>query len=422
MASLFPITFFIGLGVAVIFICANRLPPTEKTWIIRILTLALLLRIAVCAMFVVAPETRLFHEDAQGYEDVGMATAAGWKHEGPPLDPGYLRDQNYGYFFVTAGLYYLLGNIRITPSLANAVLGVLNAFLVYALAARFFHARVARRALLMICFMPSIVLWNSVALKDTMATTLILIALSSCIALKERFSLGALAMTGFSVVAMHPLRFYLVYFLVVAIAGSMFFERGLRFASSGIAKQVAIGLTIVGLMAMAGWSGQAAEGTEVLTLERVSGFRQGMADANSGFAADVDISTPGRALAFLPLGTATLLLAPFPWQMTSLRSALAAPETIYWWFLIPSLIRGLRFAWRRRFRECSPILLFTLLLTVAYSLVHGNVGSGFRQRAQIFVFLFIFASLGGLKKRLRRVGASEDLLLRGETQLKAAAS
>jgi hypothetical protein len=50
-------------------------------------------------------------------------------------------------------------------------------------------------------------------------------------------------------------------------------------------------------------------------------------------------------------------------------------------------------------------------LTCAYSLVHGNVGSAFRQRAQIFVFLFIFASLGWYQKRCRQASVSDQLLL-----------
>ena len=48
---------------------------------------------------------------------------------------------------------------------------------------------------------------------------------------------------------------------------------------------------------------------------------------------------------------------------------------------------------------------------VYYSLVHGNVGAAFRQRAQIFVLLFIFASLGTYVKTCRRRGIDSNLLL-----------
>jgi hypothetical protein len=82
--------------------------------------------------------------------------------------------------------------------------------------------------------------------------------------------------------------------------------------------------------------------------------------------------------------------------------------------MIPSLIRGVRFAIRRRFGQVSPVLFFAMLLSMAYSLVHGNVGSGFRQRAQVFVFLFIFSGLGWYEKRCRLAGIDTANLLVAE--------
>jgi hypothetical protein len=161
-----------------------------------------------------------------------------------------------------------------------------------------------------------------------------------------------------------------------------------------------------------GLSGRFSEGVSTLSLESVSRFRHGMATtAESGFDADADISTPGGALKFLPIGLSELLLGPYPWQFTSLRSSFAAPEMIYWWLLFPSLLSGLWWAIRKRFAEASPLVLFAAILSCAYALMHGNVGSGFRQRAQIFVILFIFASFGQLKRRAEKLGIDPNLLL-----------
>jgi hypothetical protein len=38
--------------------------------------------------------------------------------------------------------------------------------------------------------------------------------------------------------------------------------------------------------------------------------------------------------------------------------------------------------------------LFSLMLTLAYSVFQGNVGTAYRQRTQIQVFLFIFIAVG----------------------------
>ncbi len=42
----------------------------------------------------------------------------------------------------------------------------------------------------------------------------------------------------------------------------------------------------------------------------------------------------------------------------------------------------------------SPILIFTFMLSLAYSVFQGNVGTAYRQRAQLLVFYFIFVAVG----------------------------
>ena len=129
--------------------------------------------------------------------------------------------------------------------------------------------------------------------------------------------------------------------------------------------------------------------------------------ANSGFDADVDISTPGGALLFLPIGIANLLLGPFPWQFGSLRALLRGARDDL--LVVPLPVgdsgecrgRSASASPRRRRCCCSPSLM-----TLAYALMHGNVGSAFRQRAQIFIILFIFAGVGHIEASLRARRAS----------------
>jgi hypothetical protein len=206
----------------------------------------------------------------------------------------------------------------------------------------------------------------------------------------------------------------MVYFLGASVLASLFFERGVR-SVSGIYKPVLVLGAFAALLAIVGVSGRFSEGATSITFENVSRFRHNMAiTAASGFDAQADVSTPARALAFLPVGVAELLLGPFPWQLGSLRAALALPETLYWWLLFPSLIRGMTWAVRKRFATTSPLILFAVIMTCAYSLVHGNVGSGFRQRAQIFIILFVFAAFGRLKRRAEQMGIDPELLVNKE--------
>jgi Ca2+/Na+ antiporter len=96
----------------------------------------------------------------------------------------------------------------------------------------------------------------------------------------------------------------------------------------------------------------------------------------------------------VPLGLAYLLLAPFPWQLASLRQSITLPEMIVWWVSFPLLLIGIWFTLKHRMRQALPILLFTTMLTLAYSIFQGNVGTAYRQRSQILVFYFIFVAVG----------------------------
>jgi hypothetical protein len=131
------------------------------------------------------------------------------------------------------------------------------------------------------------------------------------------------------------------------------------------------------------------------SLERVQRSRLDLAQsADSGFGRDVDVSTTSGALSTIPMGMLYLLFAPFPWQVGSLRQSITLPEMIIWWASFPMLILGLWYAVKYRLRMIAPILLFTIMLTLSYSVFQGNVGTAYRQRAQLLVFYFIFVAVG----------------------------
>jgi len=130
-------------------------------------------------------------------------------------------------------------------------------------------------------------------------------------------------------------------------------------------------------------------------LQMVQLSRQDMArSADSGFMKDVDVNTTEGALTAIPVGCLYLLFAPFPWQLASFRQSLPLPEMIVWWLSFPLLVLGLWYGVKHRLNEVAPIVIFTTLLTLAYSLVQGNVGTAYRQRSQLLVFYFIFLAAG----------------------------
>ena len=203
--------------------------------------------------------------------------------------------------------------------------------------------------------------------------------------------------------AIFSLRFYLFYMLVAAIGGS--FLLGMKsVAAHGMARQFTIvvalglGLMYLGVLHSAGSALQ-----QYGSLENVQRSRADLAsNAATGFSQESDVSTAGGALATIPVGMVYLLFAPFPWQLASLRQSITLPEMVVWWCSFPLLVAGLWFTLKHRMRQSLPILIFMLMLTLAYSVFQGNVGTAYRQRSQLLVFYFIFVAVGYVLMKERR--------------------
>jgi hypothetical protein len=143
-----------------------------------------------------------------------------------------------------------------------------------------------------------------------------------------------------------------------------------------------------------------------MSLEAISQARRDLATGGSAFHGEADVSTPGRAIAFLPVGIAYYLLSPFPWQITSVLKLFSLPEMLLVYWLLPAMIRGIKYAIQERFRDCVQVLLLTGLLTVSYSLGEGNVGTLYRHRAQTIGFYLMFAVAGSEAQARKRLASA----------------
>jgi cation transport ATPase len=218
----------------------------------------------------------------------------------------------------------------------------------------------------------------------------------------SKITIGYLLVLGICLSALLTLRFYTFYMMAAAVTGS--FMLGMKSFNAQAFLGRFLGIVAIGLVFT--WFGvtqyASSQLSEYGNLQRVQMSRQDMArSAESGFMKDVDVNTTEGALTAIPVGCLYLLFAPFPWQLASLRQSLPLPEMIVWWLSFPLLILGLWYSLRHRLTEVAPIVIFTTMLTLAYSLVQGNVGTAYRQRSQLLVFYFIFLAVGGviLKER-----------------------
>jgi 4-amino-4-deoxy-L-arabinose transferase-like glycosyltransferase len=341
-----------------------------------------------------------FAPDEETYATTGWQMALYWQGDLLVKPWRFATDQPLGYFYLNAVLFYLFGNSEIPIKLLNSVVGAFTCRYLYFITRDLFGAGAARRAAMMFVFFPSLILWSALNIRDVWVVLVILFISWKSLQILKGYSFLALIQLLLAVAALSTLRDYL--FFVVAlppVVALLIGRRGHLVRNFWLATLAGLGVV---LLLQQGVGGGRSE--THMSLETMSRVRQEMAFGGSAFAENVDISTPGQALTFLPLGVAYFLFSPFPWQITSFLKAFSLPEMLFIYYLTPATLRGIRHALIQRFRDCLQILLLTGLLTVSYALGEGNVGTLYRHRAQAIGFYLMFAAVG-LELRRRPLAA-----------------
>ena len=383
-----------------IALIAIRHNAHEKKFLTRLFLLGLALRLALGFFIEVLDLRNFLGADALGYHLKGGMIVDYWNGLLPPdhFELGRatsIRSAGWGMNYLVAFIYFLAGPSIFAAQSFCAVVGASTAPLVFFLAEKIFlNKRVAKVSSIAIAVFPSFVLWSAQLMKDGLIIFLLVLSILMVMRLQGKFSYLSLVILLFSLFAILSLRFYIFYMVAMAVTGSLLmgvtgtgqsiFRRAVLLVALGV------GLTYFGVIQNAG-----SDMEQYGRLERVQMSRFDLArSAESGYGEDVDISTTGGAISAIPLGFVFLMLAPFPWQMANLRQAITLPEVLAWWAMIPLMISGIWYTVKNRLRSAFPILFFSLMLTLAYSIFQGNVGTAYRQRTQIQVFLFIFIAVG----------------------------
>ncbi len=309
----------------------------------------------------------------------------------------------WGMNYFVGVIYLFTGQNPLAAQSVCAVVGAATSPLVYICSLSVFqNRRVGKFAALLVAFLPAFVIWSGQLLKDGLIVFLLVLTMTMVVRLQKRFEWGAVIVLILALGGIISLRFYIFYMVAVAVAGSLVLSQ------LGTVKSLVRGLMLLGVLGIAltylGIFKTASENFEKFgDLDRLQASRSDLAKrGDSGYGEDIDVSTTQGALTALPIGLTYLMLAPFPWQATSLRQAITMPEMLVWWAMFPLIFTGLAYTVRHKLKEAIPILIFTLMLTIAYSIFQGNVGTAYRQRTQIQVFLFMFIAVGWTLMQERR--------------------
>ncbi|HLR06448.1 MAG TPA: glycosyltransferase family 39 protein [Pyrinomonadaceae bacterium] len=373
----------------------------DRKFLLRLFVAALLVRVLLGTLIYTFHWQEFFGGDAFTYDFFGDALLRSWAgdkyYQGMvDLFTGGGRSSGWGMIYMVAVIYKVIGRNMLAIQYVNAVLGAATVPVAYLIGLEIFpNKRTARTCALLSAFFPSLVLWSAQGLKDGPIVFLLTVSMLATLKLGNRLSVKYMVALALALCALITLRFYVFYIVVIAVTAAFVLGRRPLSAKS-FARQFIIMITIGVVLGYFGVSRYASAQFETFgSLRNLQVMRQDAArSAQSGFGEDVDVSTPAGALGAIPLGFSYLLFAPFPWQFGSLRALITLPEMIVWWCCIPLLVMGLWFTIKHRARQVAPILIFTVLLTLTYSVLQGNVGTAYRQRAQLLIFYFVFVAVG----------------------------
>ncbi|HEU4434724.1 MAG TPA: glycosyltransferase family 39 protein [Pyrinomonadaceae bacterium] len=436
------IALVLAVGVAVIYLipdqaagalafCALVSAPTlwalarsgeEKTFLLRLFILAVVVRIVIASVIYLGNMQEFFGGDANTYHLFGESLNQSW-HGDDYHNSRYIAFIQsgagaWGMLYVVAAVYEVLGSNMYAVQLINASVGASTAIVIYYVSQTLFqNSRVSKLAALLVAFFPSLILWSSQALKDGLIIMALALCIFATLRLMEKITVSYLVVLGVCLAALLSLRFYIFYMMAAAVGGSFFIGMKSADARSFIQRFVAIGVigmafTWFGVIRFAAVQFEKYGNLQMIQMSRIDQAR----NADSGFGKDVDVGTTEGALTVIPIGLVYLLFAPFPWQLVSTRQSIALPEMLIWWTAFPLLVLGWWYALKHRLRQVSPIVLFTTMLTLAYAVFQGNVGTAYRQRSQLLVFYFIFVAVGAVlmlekreDRRLRAKIAKQEL-------------
>lgn len=354
----------------------------------------------------------VFAPDAATYEGFGAGMVAFWRGVAP-LPARLEGTLQVGYYAVNAGMFVVFGDgSTVAPAMLNIFLGVVLAIPVYHLMRLILpqQRRVARFATVMAVFFPSLTLWSVLNVREAPAVLMVASAAFFFTALSKevrpRYLVGILVALTF----LSLLREYLTPLLLISGLSGVVMAQSRNPFRAFVVGGGALLVVVVGLRTFGLGSALVVEPD----FERVSLLREAMTQgAGSALGTEVETTTLGGALQFLPIGITRFLLAPYPWSIGrgSLLQGLTLPEVLVWYALLPFFLRGIYLAFKHDASSFTVVAAMFVVISTAYGLVEGNVGTAYRHRAQVVPLAFVFMA----------VGLADYLAVRAQRQAKARA-
>lgn len=384
---------------------------SERVFLIYLYLGTVFVRWAVGIVILLSGYLEFFGGDQLTYDTWGWGLAQAWA--GTLQNTKWVYDRMRGYsgtngmYYWVAVLYSIFGHSQIIAMICQSAIVSFTPILTYKISFLLYGSRkAARYASLLVAFLPSMVIWSSLLLKDPVIIFLLCTTVYCALKTQRELQYVYIIPATLAMLPILSIRAYVFYFILFSLAASYFMSRfGSKLSLRAYLARLC-GIAVIGCALFAiGFDEIVAAQLKTNVLEKIQSSRTDLARSGySGFGTSAKVSTIQDALAFMPTGITYLVLAPFPWQGGGLRQMLALPEQVVWYALFPFFIIGMIYTARRHLRDALIIFLFVVQLTCFYGIFVGNVGTAHRQRTQVFVFYLIFTAAGIVYSKAKRQG------------------
>ena len=343
--------------------------------------------------------------DASIYDKFGARFAAAWLHEPGAVVPHLTDLKKTGFVrWFTGVVYYLFGHDLIAGYVVFALLAFVGSYLWYRATVEALPFVDRRLYFLVVFFAPSIAFWpSSIGKEALMQLAIGITALGTSHLLRGRLVRG-LAVAAPGAWLLWVVRPHLLALVTLAAAGAYILGKSPRrtaraATNSSLVKP--IGVVLLGFLAAFAVS----QGAHSLGLPSLSlGSVQAELDATTASTGQghSSFNNGGNSLSplHLPQGFVTVLLRPFPWEVSSPLQILASFEGLALAGLI--VYRRRSIALSLRHMRSSPFLFYCWTLTLLYALTFqafANFGLLVRERSLVLPALYVLLCLDPARVR-----------------------
>jgi len=400
---------YIALALALVLFVRVKCDPSDRRFLTAMLILMVVSRFFISLVYmksrgeVLSQDEGLYSQKAlyMVYQEGRSADLSDYfvtYFNDPDLIPG-----GYGvnaYSRTLAAFYKVFGYQIQSARLINAFISLLVFTLLFWLSKLLYGSRTAKLASGLYAVFPSLALWSVTIGTDMYAILGIVLCVLSMVQLTRRATFLWLAAFAASLFLVEAVRHYMMTILLTVASITVFahlwyrLRRGIRYAA--VCLGILLCFTIVSSPLFQKVTGKVGENMEVM-IKQQQAFAKDDQAGYLVFPAHCYKTLRCGLIDFLSAeakGLGYLFFSPFPWNIESSLQFIAYPQVVAMFFMFPFMLYGAYRGLRSAPGLTLPVILYSLIGVLFFSVVEGNIGALFRHKDMVTPFLIIFFSYG----------------------------